>query len=52
MQIFGEKFVRFGENNQCLRDLIPRKRRKRNNTKKSAGYYLCGIPQKTGQLVG
>jgi hypothetical protein len=44
MQIFRKNFVRFGENMQNLRDLIPRKRRKRNNIKKSAGYYLCGIP--------
>ena len=30
MQIFGEKCVRFYENMQNLRDLIPWKRRKRN----------------------
>jgi hypothetical protein len=30
MQIFGEKFVRFYGNMQNLRDLIPRKRRKKN----------------------
>lgn len=30
MQIFRKIFVRFGKNKQNLRDLIPRKRRKRN----------------------